>query len=200
MDSFRGNGWKGCCPPGSGGPLLARAGSGTSEVKSGSPPKPSGAGSVGKGEINRAGAAFGASRKRNKRSQIGVPPKPSGAGSVGKGEINRAGAAFGASRKRNKRSQIGVPAEAQRSGFGGERRNKQSGCSFRQSRKRNKRSLFRRYPGLVTGIGPELLQPLDILRLDLPFLGGHFTDGVEVGQGVIDDMAAARRSRPFWSP
>ena len=75
-----------------------------------------------------------------------------------------------------------------------------AGAAFGASRKRNKRSLFRRYPGLVTGIGPELLQPLDILRLDLPFLGGHFTDGVEVGQGVIDDMGGGQAVQALLEP
>ena len=46
----------------------------------------------------------------------------------------------------------------------------------------------------------ELLQPLDILRLDLPFLGGHFTDGVEVGQGVIDDMGGGQAVQALLEP
>ena len=93
-----------------------------------------------------------------------------------------------------------APAEAQRSGFGGKKRNEWSGWSFRVRRQRNKRNLFRRDPGFVGWVGPEPLQPLNVLRLDLPLLSGRLADGIEVGEGVVDDIRGGQPVQALLEP
>ncbi len=112
--------------------LSAIAGSGAERnLYKGAPAVPC---TVGKGEMNGAGGAFGDSRKRSRAEFIQGAPAVSR--TVGKGEMNGAGGAFGDSRKRSRAEFIqGAPAVSRTVGKG---EMNGAGGAFGDSRKRSR--------------------------------------------------------------